>query len=138
MDPADVAALVCDDLAALRDIRVFDHVSALLLTPPQPVRVWVARHAGEVYEGFVVLTHPSSDTSIVYCTGEYYSANPWGLVFTPRGSPTPQTWCYGDWYSRFLLRVLRVQGSARTGHLARPRTKAGAGACLVVGRVAVG
>ena len=66
------------------------------------MRVWVARHAGEVYEGFVVLTHPSSDTSIVYCTGDYDSANPWGLVFTPRGSPTPQTWCYGDWYSRFL------------------------------------
>ena len=101
MHPADVTALIRDDMAALRDACVFDHVSALLVTPPRPVRVWVARHAGEVYEGFVVLSH-SSDVAVVYCPREYEPAIPWGLVMTPHGSPDLDVWCYGDWYPRFL------------------------------------
>ncbi len=102
MEPADVAALVRNDMAALRDARVLDHVTELLLTPPRPVRVWVARYSGEVYEGFVVLSHPSSGTSVVYCPRDYDPADPWNLVFTPHESPTLEAWCSGDRWRRFL------------------------------------
>ena len=100
MTPADVAALVRDDMAALRDARVFAHVSSLLLTPPWPLRVWVPRYSGEVYEGFLVLSHPSG-AAVAYCPRGYDPAAPWGLVGTPNEPPTSAAWCY-DWYPRFL------------------------------------
>jgi hypothetical protein len=63
MMPADVAALVRDDMTALRDARVSAHVSSLLLTPPRQLRVRVPRYPGEVYEGFLVLGDPSGSSA---------------------------------------------------------------------------
>jgi hypothetical protein len=100
MTPEDVAALVRADMGALRDARVFAHVGALLVTPPRPLRVWVPRYSGEVYEGFLVLSHPSG-AAVAYCPRDYAPAVSWGLVGTPNEPPTSETWCY-DWYPRFL------------------------------------
>jgi hypothetical protein len=100
MTPEDVAAVVRDDMAALRDARVSAHVASLLLTPPRPLRVWVPRYSGEVYEGFLVLSHPSG-AAVTYCRRDYDTAAPWGLVGTPNEPPTIEAWCY-NWYPRFL------------------------------------
>jgi hypothetical protein len=101
MTPAGVVALVRDDMAALGDARVSTHVDSLLVTPPRPLRVWVARYSGEVYEGFLVLSHPSG-VAVVYCPRDYEPVEPWGLVGISNESPTSEPWCYGDWYPRFL------------------------------------
>jgi hypothetical protein len=100
MTTADVEALVRDDMRVLSDARVLAHVSSLLLTPPRPQRVWVPRYSGEVYEGFLVLSHPSG-AAVAYSPRDYDLAVPWGLVGTPNEPPSAATWCY-DWYPRFL------------------------------------
>lgn len=101
MTPADVVALVRDDMRALHDARVVEHVTSLLVAPPRPLRLaWPYGAAGEEFEGFLVLDHPRSGTGIVYCQQGFGPANPWGLVFTDRGPLS--TGMSDGWYARFL------------------------------------
>jgi hypothetical protein len=100
MTPADVAALVRDDMRALRDARVVAHVSSLQVNPPRALRVLVPRYSGEVIEGFLVLDHLSG-AAIAYCPRDFAPAVPWGLISTPSGSPRPMAMSH-DWYHRFL------------------------------------
>lgn len=93
MTPADATALVRTDMAALSDTRVRAHVTSLLVTPPQPLRIWVPRYSGEVYDGFLMLSHPSG-AAIAYCPRDYDPAVPWGLVGTPKEPPALETWSH--------------------------------------------
>jgi hypothetical protein len=99
MTPEDVTALIRAEMRSLHDKRVVDHVSSLLVSPPRPLHVWVPRNSGEVYEGFLVLDHPSG-AAVAYCPRDYEPAAPWGLISTPEGVPLSAT--SGDWYPRFL------------------------------------
>jgi hypothetical protein len=100
MTPADVAGVVRADMATLTDARVRAHVTSLLVSPPRPLRVWVPRYSGEVYDGFLVLSHPSG-AAIAYCPRDYDPAVPWGLIFAPNEPPASEALSH-DWYPRFL------------------------------------
>jgi hypothetical protein len=101
MTPADVAALVRDDMRALDDARVVAHVSALLTAPPRLLRLaWFYGAVGETFDAFLVLDHPRSGTGIAYCRQGFGPANPWGLILTDRGPPS--TGADDGWYPRFL------------------------------------
>lgn len=100
MTPADVEALVQEDMTSLADARVRAHVTSLLVTPPRPLKVLVPRHSGEIYDGFLVLSHPSG-AAVAYCPRDYDPAVPWGLVGTPN-VPAASEMGSHDWYHRFL------------------------------------
>ena len=101
MIPADVMALVRDDMRALSDARVAVHVASLLAVPPQPLRLgWTFGAIGQTLDGFLVLDHPRSGTGIVYCEHGFGPANTWGLVFTDRGPLSAGS--SDGWYPRFL------------------------------------
>lgn len=101
MTPADVAARIRDDMRALDDARVVAHVSALLVTPPRPIRLtWPYGAVGESFDAFLVLDHPRSGTGIAFCRQGFGPANPWGLISTDRGPPS--TGPDAGWYPRFL------------------------------------
>ncbi|MDB5306309.1 MAG: hypothetical protein JWO38_511 [Gemmataceae bacterium] len=102
MTPADVEALVRDDMRALYDPRVVAHVTSLLVAPPRPLLLaWPYGAVGESFDGFLVLDHTRSGTGIAYCRQGFGPADPWGLIFTNRESP-PSTGMSDGWYSRFL------------------------------------
>ncbi len=101
MTPADVEALVRDDMRALDDARVVAHVASLLVVPPRPLRLnWPYGAVGEAFDGFLVLDHPPSGTGIAYCRQGFGPASPWGLIWTDRGPPS--TGMDDGWYPRFL------------------------------------
>ena len=101
MTPADVEALIRDDMRALHDARVVAHVSALLVAPPRPLRLeWPYGSVGEAFDGWLVFDHPRSGTGIAYCQQGFGPAKPWGLICTDRGPPS--TGMDDGWYPRFL------------------------------------
>jgi hypothetical protein len=101
MTLADVAALVREDMRALDDARVVEHVSALLVAPPRPLRLaWLYGAVGEAFDAFLVLDHPRSGTGIAYCRQGFGPTSPWGLILTNRGPPS--TGSDDGWYPRFL------------------------------------
>lgn len=112
MTPASVAALVRDDMRALHDARVMEHVTSLLVAPPRPLRLaWTYGAAGEAFDGFLLLDHPRSGTGIAYCRHGFGPATPWGLIFTGRESP-PSTGMSDGWYPRFLDAYFESKASA--------------------------
>jgi hypothetical protein len=111
MTPADVAALIRDDMRALDDARVVAHVSALFVAPPRPLRLaWPYGAVGEAFDAFLVLDHPRSGTGIAYCRQGFGPAHPWGLIFTDRGPPS--TGPDDGWYPRFLDAYFASKASA--------------------------
>jgi hypothetical protein len=102
MTPADVAALIRDDMRTLHDARVVVHVTSLRVTPPrQLLLAWAYGAAGEAFDGFLVLDHPRSGTAIAYCHEGFGPATPWGLVCTKRES-LPSMGMSEGWFPRFL------------------------------------
>jgi hypothetical protein len=111
MTPADVAALIRDDMRALDDARVVAHVAALLVTPPRPLRLaWPYGAVGESFDAFLILDHPRSATGIAFCRQGFGPANQWGLIFTDRGPPSTGT--DDGWYPRFLDAYFESRASA--------------------------
>jgi hypothetical protein len=103
MTSAEVAALVRDDLRALRDARVAAHISALLVAPPSPLLfVWPYGPGGETFEGFLVLDHPPSGTGIACCRDGLGPAAPCTLLFTTDLGSPPSTGRPDGRYPRFL------------------------------------
>jgi len=102
MTPADVEALIQDDMRAIHDARVVAHVSSLLVSPPRPLRLaWPYGAVGEAFDGFLVLDHSASSTGIAYCGQGFGPAKPWGLVGTG-DEVFPSTGMTDGWYPRFL------------------------------------
>jgi hypothetical protein len=99
--PADVEALVRDDVRAISDARVVAHVCSLMAVPPQRLPLaWSFGSLGETLDGFLVLDHPRSGTGIVYCGQGFGPDTPWGLVFIDRGPLSTGT--SDGWYARVL------------------------------------
>jgi hypothetical protein len=112
MTPADVTALIRCEMLALHDKRVADLVSSLLVSPPRPLLLgWDYGAAGEAFDGFLVLDHPTSGTGIAYCQQGFGPSHPWGLIFTQGESP-PSMGMDSGWFSRFLDAVFDSMVSA--------------------------
>jgi hypothetical protein len=111
MTPADVEALIQDDMRALHDGRVVAHVSTLLVRPPRPLRLaWPYGAVGEAFDAFLVLDHPASGTGIAHCRQGFGPAHPWGLIVT--GRRPPSTGMDDGWYLRFLDAYFESKASA--------------------------
>jgi hypothetical protein len=78
---AEISKLVSEQLAIIRDPKVRDRISSLLVAPYASERDWDYGRPGQKYVCWIVLEHRSSNTAIGYCSEGFGPKNPWGLLF---------------------------------------------------------
>jgi hypothetical protein len=76
----DVAALVADQLATIRDVVVRDALESRLRTPSRHLRGWDYGANDEQYECWTVAVDAESDSALVYSDHGFGPVHPWGLV----------------------------------------------------------
>ena len=78
----DIAGLVADELALIRDAEVRRSLQARLVTPTLHLRSWDYGAPGEQFSCWTIAIDPISDSSIVYSRHGFGPKSPWGLVST--------------------------------------------------------
>src|SRR5258708_7548558 len=97
---ASLSALIADELSAVKDLRVRNHIRNLLVSPERQMRDWDYGEPGDAYPCWLVLAERSSNTGIAYCESGFGPANPWGLLFL-EGKHMSMGMDSG-WFDRFL------------------------------------
>lgn len=103
IQPAAITTAIRDELSAVTDPLVRQHIEKLLVEPKPVMRAWDYGAQGEAFLCWTVFE--DRGIGIAYCEQGFGPRRPWGLVFLDGGSIGMDS----GWYPRFLQAV--VEGS---------------------------
>ncbi|MDI1313739.1 hypothetical protein [Prosthecobacter sp.] len=78
-----IQALIEAEIPSLQDLRVVSHIRSLLVEPTEVLLEWEygdEENPDPTFPGWLVLSHPQSNTGIAYCEFGFGPKTPWGLI----------------------------------------------------------
>lgn len=97
--PSYLRDLIDAEITTVQDDRVVTQIRSLLVEPSVNERKWDYGANGQTYPCWSVMEHPSSGSSIVYCSEGFGPRAPWGLVGS---AVTESMGMDSGWFSSFL------------------------------------